>query len=47
MNAPGNPPQTYLALLHGINVAGKNVSKMADLQDCFKSDGFRDKPACA
>ena len=48
MNARGNPPQTYLALLHGINVGGKNVVKIADLQDCFESEGSAaDPPACA
>lgn len=42
MNAPGNPTQTYLALLRGINVGGKNIIKMADLRDCFEAEGFRD-----
>lgn len=37
-----NPAQTYLALLRGINVGGKNVIKMADLRDCFEAEGFRD-----
>ena len=35
-------PQTYLALLRGINVGGKNIIKMADLRSCFESEGFRD-----
>lgn len=39
MNASGNPAQTYLALLHGIYIGGKNVIKMADLRDCFESEG--------
>ena len=42
MNTPGNTPQTYLALLRGINVGGKNVIKMADLRECFEAEGFRD-----
>lgn len=42
MNAHKNPAQTYLALLRGINVGGKNVIKMADLRDCFEAEGFRD-----
>lgn len=41
MNAPENPPLTYLALLRGINVEGKNIIKMADLRDCFESKGYR------
>ena len=35
-------PQTYLALLRGINVGGKNIIKMADLRECFEAEGFRD-----
>jgi uncharacterized protein (DUF1697 family) len=30
---------TYLALLRGINVGGRNI-KMVDLKDCFESMGF-------
>jgi len=37
-----NPNETYLALLRGINVGGKNIIKMADLRSCFESEGFRD-----
>ncbi len=37
-----NTTQTYLALLRGINVGGKNVIKMADLRGCFEAEGFRD-----
>jgi len=37
-----NPDTTYLALLRGINVGGKNVIKMADLRNCFEAEGFRD-----
>ena len=37
-----NSDTTYLALLRGINVGGKNVIKMADLRNCFKAEGFRD-----
>ena len=32
----------YLALLRGINVGGKNIIRMPDLLDCFKSIGFED-----
>ncbi len=32
---------TYVALLRGINVGGKNVIKMADLRTCFEDEGFR------
>lgn len=47
MNARRKPPQTYLALLRGINVAGKNIIKMADLQDCFETEGSATiPPAC-
>ena len=34
--------KTYLALLRGINVGGKNIIKMADLRSCFETEGFRD-----
>ncbi len=42
MTKDTNTPQTYLALLRGINVGGKNVIKMADLRDCFEAEGYRD-----
>ena len=42
MNARDNPSQTYVALLRGINVGGKNIIKMAELRDCFEAEGFRD-----
>ena len=32
----------YLTLLRGINVAGKNLVKMADLRAAFESMGFAD-----
>jgi uncharacterized protein (DUF1697 family) len=32
----------YVALLRGINVGGKNLIKMADLNSCFKDLGFED-----
>ena len=35
-------PGSYLALLRGINVGGKNVIKMAELRACFEAEGFRD-----
>lgn len=31
---------TYLALLRGINVGGKNMIKMADLRECLSGAGF-------
>ena len=37
-----NTSQTYLSLLRGINVGGKNIIRMADLLDCFEAEGFRD-----
>ena len=42
MTARKNPDDTYLALLRGINVGGKNIIKMADLRNCFDAEGFRD-----
>ena len=42
MTARENVAQTYLALLRGINVGGKNIIKMADLRGCFEAEGFRD-----
>ena len=33
---------TYVALLRGINVGGKNLMKMAALKACFEEHGFRD-----
>lgn len=32
--------QTYLALLRGINVGGRNIIKMAELKACFEAEGF-------
>ncbi|NLE63367.1 MAG: DUF1697 domain-containing protein, partial [Bacteroidales bacterium] len=32
--------KTYLALLRGINVGGKNIIKMHDLKSCFENMGF-------
>ena len=32
----------YVALLHGINVGGKNLIKMTDLKACFEALGFED-----
>ena len=34
--------ESYLALLRGINVGGKNIIKMSDLKSCFESLGFND-----
>jgi uncharacterized protein (DUF1697 family) len=33
---------TYVALLRGINVGGKNLIKMAALKACFEAAGYRD-----
>ena len=33
---------TWLALLRGINVGGRNVIRMAELRECFEAEGFRD-----
>jgi uncharacterized protein (DUF1697 family) len=33
---------TYIALLRGINVGGKNLIKMPELKACFEQDGFED-----
>ena len=33
---------TYVALLRGINVGGKNLIKMPALKTCFESGGFQD-----
>ena len=33
---------TWLALLRGINVGGRNVIRMAELRACFEAEGFRD-----
>lgn len=42
MTKRDRPEETYLALLRGINVGGKNIIKMADLRNCFEAEGFRD-----
>ena len=39
MNAHVNTAQTYLVLLRGINVGGKNIIKGVDLRDRFESEG--------
>ena len=33
--------RTYVAFLRGINVGGKNIIKMADLQSTFVAMGFQ------
>jgi len=33
---------TYVALLRGINVGGKNLIKMPALKECFEGNGFED-----
>ena len=33
---------TWLALLRGINVGGRNVIRMTELRKCFEDEGFRD-----
>ncbi len=42
MTVPGASSETWLALLRGINVGGKNVIRMADLRSCFEAEGFQD-----
>ena len=42
MTAQKPSVETYLALLRGINVGGKNIIKMADLRSCFEAECFRD-----
>lgn len=42
MTAQNPSDETYLVLLRGINVGGKNIIKMADLRSCFEAEGFRD-----
>jgi uncharacterized protein (DUF1697 family) len=39
---PSTKPTTYVALLRGINVGGRNVIKMADLRATFEELGFSD-----
>ena len=39
---PDTSDTTWLALLRGINVGGRNVIRMAELRECFASEGFRD-----
>ena len=38
----GTAATIWLALLRGINVGGRNVIRMAELRECFESEGFRD-----
>lgn len=33
---------SFVALLRGINVGGKNLIRMPDLAACFRDDGYRD-----
>ena len=40
MTARGGQEETYVALLRGINVGGRNVIGMAELRNCFESQGF-------
>ena len=42
MTAHETPTTPWLALLRGINVGGRNVIRMAELRECFESEGFRD-----
>ncbi|MYA12430.1 MAG: DUF1697 domain-containing protein [Acidobacteria bacterium] len=42
MTEQGGASETYVALLRGINVGGKNIIRMADLRSCFEAEGFRD-----
>ena len=34
--------QTYIILLRGINVSGKNIIRMPDLKSAFEKSGFHD-----
>src|SRR5690625_755079 len=34
--------ESYVALLRGINVGGKNIIPMAELAQCFTAAGYRD-----
>ena len=39
--SPGGPaPRSYVALLRGINVGGRNLIRMSELAECFVSHGF-------
>ena len=40
MTAHVNLEETYVALLRGINVGGKNVISMVELRNCFEREGF-------
>ncbi|MCY4583389.1 MAG: DUF1697 domain-containing protein [Chloroflexi bacterium] len=40
MTARAKQEETYVALLRGINVGGKNVINMAELRHCFEVEGF-------
>ena len=42
MTAHRTSDTTWLALLRGINVGGRNVIRMAELRECFAAEGFRD-----
>ena len=42
MTVRGSADTTWLALLRGINVGGRNVIRMAELRNCFEVEGFRD-----
>ena len=42
MAVRGSADMTWLALLRGINVGGRNVIRMAELRNCFEAEGFRD-----
>ena len=42
MTEASGSAETYVALLRGINVGGKNVIRMAALRSCFEAEGFRD-----
>ena len=42
MGVPIASVETYVALLRGINVGGRNIIRMADLRSCFEAAGFRD-----
>ena len=42
MTPPDRPVETWVALLRGINVGGRNIIRMEELRSCFEAEGFRD-----
>ena len=42
MTARSASPATWVALLRGINVGGRNIIRMAELRNRFEAEGFRE-----